>query len=610
MCGIVGYIGSKQCEPLLVKGLERLEYRGYDSAGVAILNDGALQICKAKGRLSMLRKRLLEHPVTGSVGIAHTRWATHGEPSDINSHPQVDSSNGIAVVHNGIIENYLKLKKALIEKGYEFVSQTDTEVIVHLLDYCRKGSTLETIYKTLSLLEGSFALGILFKDEPDKIYCTRKDSPLVVGVSDHGNFIASDVPAFLEHSRDVFFMDDNEVAVLTAQTVEFYDALGTKVEKVSTHIDWDIAAAEKTGFEHFMIKEIHEQPAVMRETLNYYVDVANKDIKQERMPLTKEDVESLSRITIIACGTASHAGFVGKAIIESIARIPVAVDIASEYRYRNPIVLPNELVIVISQSGETADTIAAMRNAKANGARVIAICNVVGSTISREAENVLYTLAGPEIAVASTKAYITQLLMLYILALDIAVKRGKMDANELSAKIVSLSEIPAKAQELVSDKERVQHFASQVYDSKSVFFIGRGLDNALAMEAALKLKEVSYVHSEAYPAGELKHGTIALIEQGTLVVAIATQRKLLEKTASNVKEVSVRGAQVLTIVLSGVDSDIEQESDDVWYIPSVDDFFAPLLSIIPMQLFAYYMALNRGCDIDKPRNLAKSVTVE
>lgn len=610
MCGIVGYIGTEQCEPLLLKGLERLEYRGYDSAGVAILNDGMLQICKAKGRLGMLRQRLTENPVKGTVGIAHTRWATHGEPSDVNSHPQVDTNNGIAVVHNGIIENYLKLKNALIEKGYEFVSQTDTEVIVHLLNYCRKGTTLETIYKVLSLLEGSFALGILFKDEPDKIYCTRKDSPLVVGISVHGNFIASDVPAFLEHSRDVFFMDDNEVAVLTTKTVEFYDALGTKVEKDSTHIDWDIAAAEKTGFEHFMIKEIHEQPTVMREMLNYYVDLANQEIKQERMPLTKQDVEQISRITIIACGTASHAGFVGKAIIESLARIPVAVDIASEYRYRNPLVLQNELVIVISQSGETADTIAAMRSAKANGARIIAICNVVGSTISREADCVLYTLAGPEIAVASTKAYSTQLLMLYILALDIAVKRGNLGASDLSAKIDSLSEIPVKAQEILNDKERIQQFASEVYDSKSVFFIGRGLDNALAMEAALKLKEVSYIHSEAYPAGELKHGTIALIEKGTLVVAIATQRKLLEKTASNVKEVSVRGAQVLTIALAGVDSDIEQESDDVWHIPAVDDFFSPLLSIIPLQLFAYYMALNRGCDIDKPRNLAKSVTVE
>ena len=504
----------------------------------------------------------------------------------------------------------INLRKTLIEKGYTFVSQTDSEVIVHLLHYCQQGSTLDTIYKVLSLLEGSFALGILLRDEPDKLYCVRKDSPLVVGTSKHGNFIASDVPAFLEHSRDVYFLEDREVAVLTANTVSIYDSMGVKVERTYTHIDWDIAAAEKTGFAHFMLKEIHEQPDVLREMIHHYVDIEKMAIKESYMPLTKSDVDLLSHITIVACGTAYYAGYVGRAVIESLTRIPVVVDIASEYRYRNPIVQPNELVIVISQSGETADTIAAMRSAKASGARIIAICNVVGSTITREADDVLYTLAGPEIAVASTKAYSSQLMMLYILALDIAAKKGMMNESELKSKICALCSIPQMAQTILEEKEHIQHFASEVYDSKNVFFIGRGLDNALSMEAALKLKEVSYIHSEAYPAGELKHGPIALIEQGTLVIAIATQKRLLEKTANNVKEVSVRGARVLVVALSGQQSDIEYESDNIWHVPEIDELFAPVLTIIPLQLFAYYMALNRGCDVDKPRNLAKSVTVE
>ncbi|MGI6160733.1 MAG: glutamine--fructose-6-phosphate transaminase (isomerizing) [Christensenellales bacterium] len=608
MCGIVGYTGDKQCQPILLGGLERLEYRGYDSAGVAIYDGGTINIAKAKGRLTKLQDRLLKTPLSGTTGIGHTRWATHGEPSDINAHPQSNAGHGIAVVHNGIIENYFKLKQMLSAKGYKFASETDTEVIAHLLDYYYNGDMVAAIYKTVAVLKGSYALAIICNDAPEKLYCVRKDSPLVVGLTENEGFIGSDVTALLEYTRNIYFLDDRDVAVIGRGTAEFYDEFGQRAQRPAQRISWDIEAAEKGGFEHFMIKEIHEQPSVLRNTLEKYVDTEAMAMRDEFMPIDAERAKRLSSIKIVACGTAYHAGMVGKAIIEKLARIPVEVDIASEYRYRDPIIDKGDLFIIISQSGETADTIAAMREAKRRGAEVIAICNMIGSTIAREADHVLYTIAGPEIAVASTKAFISQVLMLYILAYDMASKRGNIKSEELFAAISELKTLPEKTQALLERKDVIQYFASRVFDRRHMFYIGRGLDYCLALEAALKLKEISYVHAEAYAAGELKHGTIALIEEGVLVVAIATQGYLVDKIASNVKEVKVRGAEVLALV-SENDDVMEQEADHIWRIPHTNRF-SPILSIIPMQLFAYYMALERGCDIDKPRNLAKSVTVE
>lgn len=611
MCGIVGYIGKKQAAPVLMSGLRRLEYRGYDSAGISVRGDDGIIVRKTKGRVQDLQNLLDASVAEGCAGIGHTRWATHGEPSDVNSHPHIDGTGCISVIHNGIIENYRKIREWLEEQGCVFLSQTDTEVVAHLLSVHYDGNMLSTITKVLPLLEGSFALGILCKQEPDKLFCARKDSPLIAAKAGHGCMIASDIPAILEHTRNVFLLENMDIAVLTEDSVTVYDQFGEKVDREMLHIDWDIEVAEKGGYEHFMAKEIHEQPRALRDTLQPMLERRDGrySMRDDILQMDTEQVKAFKRIAIIACGTAYHAGVVGKYVFERLLRVPVEVDIASEYRYRDPVMLPDTLVIIISQSGETADTLAAMREAKARGGRVLAITNVVGSSVAREADYLIYTWAGLEIAVASTKAYTSQLMVLYALAAEFARRRGIFTDAQASDMYETLLGLSEKAAAVVENVDGIQRFASTSFDRQSVFFLGRGLDYALAMEASLKLKEISYIHSEAYAAGELKHGTIALIEQGTLVVAMATQQALVEKTISNMKEVKVRGAYVLAVAMEG-DEHVAHEADEVWYIPRVDGFFAPLLAILPMQLFAYYMALDRGCDIDKPRNLAKSVTVE
>lgn len=611
MCGIIGYIGSQPAVPILLKGLERLEYRGYDSAGIAVFDGNSLQVRKARGRLANLCRRVEDQPLSGFAGIGHTRWATHGEPSDTNAHPHLNMAGDLAIVHNGIIENYQELKEKLIASGKVFLSQTDTEVIVHLLDYYDRGDMLQTIYKALAALQGSFALGIISKRYPGKLFCARKDSPLVVGKTDHGSFIASDIPAILEYSRDVYLLDNMEIAVLTQNSIDIYNELGQRIQKDMLHVDWDVKAAEKGGYEHFMLKEIHEEPQALRETLspNILCQDGRYSLRQEQMCLSSDFAQKLKSISIVACGTAYHVGLIGKTVMEKLLLIPVNTDIASEFRYRDPIVGKNDLVIVISQSGETADTIAAMHEAQRKGAKVLALCNVVGSTIARDADFVWYTWAGPEIAVASTKAYVSQLMLIYLAALDLAQKRGMLSAEDLSAYLAELNSLNEKCAQILEEKSRIQLFASRNYDKKSVFYIGRGLDYALAQEASLKLKEISYIHSEALAAGELKHGTIALIEDGTLLIAVATQQALMDKIKSNITECRVRGAKVLAIVEEGCHT-LDQVADTVWEIPHCDSLFSPILSIVPLQLFAYYVALSKGCDVDKPRNLAKSVTVE
>ncbi len=609
MCGIFGYTGEEQAVSILLRGLARLEYRGYDSAGVALCHDGQINVQKAKGRLAILEERLKTQPIFGTNGIGHTRWATHGEPSDINSHPHTDVKGNIAVVHNGIIENYLTLKNWLINQGCVFVSGTDTEVVAHMLDYFYKGNMLAAISEVTSHLQGSFALGIICRDNPDTIYCTRNDSPLVIGRSKDGSLIASDIPAILEHTRDIYLLENMEIAVLTKDEIKIYDEFGQPIEKEVLHINWDIAAAEKGGFEHFMLKEIYEQPTALKATLDPLVDVKNLKIKENMMPITSEVAQKISNLTIVGCGTAYHAGIVGKSIISQLAKMHITVDIASEYRYSNPILGPNDMLIVVSQSGETADTVAAMREAKKQKAKVLAITNVVGSTIDREADYVIRTGAGPEIAVASTKAFSSQIMVFYILALDLAKKRGTITDDYYKECLSELINIPNKVKETLKMKELVQRFAYQHFDHKHILFIGRGLDYALAMESSLKLKEVSYIYSEAYAAGELKHGTIALVEPGVLIIALSTQDSLLPKMVSNITEVKVRGAEVLAITNPGC-KEMEQVADTVWSIPAAKNLFASLLAIIPMQFLAYYTALEKGCDIDKPRNLAKSVTVE
>jgi glucosamine--fructose-6-phosphate aminotransferase (isomerizing) len=542
-----------------------------------------------------------------TVGIGHTRWATHGEPSFENSHPHTNCAGDIAVVHNGIIENYMKLKEWLTAEGAVFTSQTDTEVIAHLINHFYSGDLLAAVMEAVERLEGSYALGVVSEKNPDTIVAARKDSPLVVGIGDGENLIASDIPALLEYTRDVIFLNDREIAVLTRDSVALYDEYGQPVTRDSFHVDWDVSQAEKGGYEHFMIKEIHEEPRVMAET--FFPRYRNGVIDLSEIGIDEALVKSVNKVGIIACGTAFHAGMVGKYIIEELARIPVEVEVASEFRYRRPIIQPGQLVIIISQSGETADTLAAMREAKKCGAKIAAIVNVVGSTISREADAVLYTHAGPEIAVASTKAYNTQLMAIYMIALELARLSGAMDQSRYTMLAKGLGQVPTLMEKVLENKEQLARVASRSFSQSSVFFIGRGLDYVLSMEASLKLKEISYIHSEAYAAGELKHGTIALIEQGTLVVALATQGALLEKTISNIKEVKARGAQVLAVCFE--DTQLPEDiADEVVYLPRTDDLFAPILAVTPMQLFAYYMAVNKGCDVDKPRNLAKSVTVE
>ena len=611
MCGIVGYIGNRQAQEILLDGLARLEYRGYDSAGIAVMSDASIKLSKAKGRLKNLMDRVADEPLTGCIGIGHTRWATHGEPSDINAHPHTDMKRGIAIVHNGIIENHDELRTMLQAKGCVFVSQTDTEVVAHLLSTLYDGDMLSTLFKAQGMLEGSYALGVLSVAEPDKLYCTRKDSPLVVGLADGEQIVASDIPALIMHTREVELLDDKEIAVLSGSEAKVYDPYGVERPLKPIHVDWDVEAAEKGGYAHFMLKEIHEEPGALKKTFSAHVDPETMTLRPEVFPFCEEEAKSLTSLTIVACGTAYHAGVVGKYVIEKLARLPVTVDVASEFRYRDPIMGPGDLFMAISQSGETADTLAAMREAGRLGAKVMALTNVVGSSIAREAgKNVMYTYAGPEIAVASTKAYITQVEVMLLIAVDLAVKRGKMTAEEAQAFLKEMAEIPAQAEALMACESDVQRFTSKYYDRKHVFYIGRGIDNALAMEASLKLKEVSYIMSEAYAAGELKHGTIALIEEGTLVCALMSQEQLADKTLSNVREVKSRGAKTLIICPEALQDKAQREADEMWLVPDTRAELMPLLAIIPVQLLAYYMAVNRGCDVDKPRNLAKSVTVE
>lgn len=608
MCGIVGYVGQNEAAPILLDGLARLEYRGYDSAGMAVYHDGEIEIVKAKGRLRVLRELTNNGlDLKGTIGIGHTRWATHGEPSVTNSHPHFNKDKSIAVVHNGIIENYQPLRDRLIRKGYRFISDTDTEVVAHMLDNYYNGDPLEAISKVMTRIEGSYALGVLFKDHPGEMYAVRKDSPLIVGVSDEGNFIASDIPAILNHTRNVYFIDNMEIVKLTREEVAFYNIDKEEIEKTMTVIDWDMEAAEKGGYEHFMLKEIYEQPKAVRDTIN--PRIKDGEIVIDEWHMTEEEVQNLNKIFIVACGSAYHAGISGKYVIEGIARIPVEVDVASEFRYRDPIIDENSLVIVISQSGETADSLAALREAQRKGVKVLGIVNVVGSSIAREADSVLYTWAGPEIAVATTKAYSTQLAALYLLAIYLGNKRGKLEDAQYKKMVEELQELPDKIQSLLGDKERIQWFASKFAASRDIFYVGRGVDYATCMEGSLKLKEISYIHSEAYAAGELKHGTISLVEDGILVASVLTQPQLYEKTVSNMVEVKARGAYVMALTNIG-NYDVEDVANFTIYIPKTNPWFTTSLAIIPLQLFAYYVSLARGLDVDKPRNLAKSVTVE
>lgn len=608
MCGIVGYIGKKQAAPIILDGLAKLEYRGYDSAGMAIFDGKNIDTRKAVGRLKVLEN--LTHggeTMKGQSGIGHTRWATHGAPSDVNSHPHMNAEGTIAVVHNGIIENYIPLKKKMQDKGYQFVSETDTEVLAHLLDYYYKGNPLEAITKVLHRVEGSYALGIMFADFPDEIYAARKDSPLIVGQNEDGCFIASDVPAILKYTRTVFYMDNQEVVKLRADGLQFFSVDEEEVAKEPVTIDWDADAAEKAGYEHFMLKEMYEQPKTVTDTIS--PRIIGNDIVIEELKMTDDEIKALHKIHIVACGSAYHTGVTAKYVLEGLARIPVEVDVASEFRYRDPILEQGSMVIVISQSGETADTLAALRESKARGFKVLGIVNVVGSSIAREADSVMYTWAGPEIAVATTKAYSAQLAALYMLAMKFAKVRGTVDENRFQKLLRDLRCIPDQIELLLGQKEKIQHFANRYVGARDIFFIGRGVDYAISMEGSLKLKEISYVHSEAYAAGELKHGTISLIEDGTLVAALATQPALFQKTISNIVEVKARGAFVMAVTNEG-NKAIEKASDYVVYIPETDPYFTNSLAIIPLQLFAYYVAVGRGCDVDKPRNLAKSVTVE
>ena len=611
MCGIVGYIGSREASPILLEGLARLSYRGYDSAGVAIIDGhGKINVKKAKGRLENLESLLAEQPLSGQIGIGHTRWATHGEPSDLNAHPHTDVKGGIAVVHNGIIENHEALRRHLESTGARFVSQTDTEVVAHLLNFLYDGDMKRALIRAMGMLEGSYALGVICDREPGVLYCARNDSPLVIGARDGEGFIASDIPALLSHTRDVIFLQDKEIGVLDAHGISVFDAYGKSREHALFHVDWDLSSAEKGGYAHYMLKEIHEQPTALQKT--FAPRYSSKPSDYTWLPLTAGEVKNLRKISIVACGTAYHAGVIGKYAIEKLARLPVEAEIASEYRYRNPIIGENELFIAVSQSGETADTLAALREAKRRGARVLAVCNVVGSTIAREVgdENTLYTYAGPEIAVASTKAYMTQAEVMLMLAIALGDMREELPAGRAQEMMEELRHLPAKAEIALKTEEALQRFASTASQKKHVFFVGRGLDYALSMEAALKLKEVSYIFSEAYAAGELKHGPIALLKEGRLVVATITQPALLEKTMSNLREVAARGARVLAVCRESLIARVQGQVDEVIAIPDADDLFVPLLAVIPLQLFAYCMAVARGCDVDKPRNLAKSVTVE
>ncbi|HBL6625552.1 TPA: glutamine--fructose-6-phosphate transaminase (isomerizing) [Clostridioides difficile] len=610
MCGIVGYLGSRKAAEVIVEGLSKLEYRGYDSAGVAVnsSNEKELNIRKFKGRLSVLAEDLEKNPIDGNLGIGHTRWATHGEPSDVNSHPHFNQAKTIAVVHNGIIENYMEIKEELISEGVKFESQTDTEVIAHLVDKYYEGNLLDAVYKTISKLRGAYALGVICKEHGNELVAVRKDSPLVVGVGEGENFIASDIPALLKYTRDVYFLENGEVVHLKDENVTVYDSNRNLVEKEVFHVTWDVEAASKGGYDYFMSKEIHEQPTGVRETLERRLD-DNGNIILDSINISREDLEKINKVYIVACGTAYNAGLLGKYAIEKFVNIPVITDIASEFRYSDPFVDENSLVILVSQSGETADTLAVLRDSKAKGARILSITNVVGSSIARESDDVFYTWAGPEVAVASTKAYTTQITSLYMIALDFAIKKGTITREFYDSMISKMKEIPSKIQEILDNEEYIKEVAKTVVSSEHAFYLGRGIDYSLAMEGSLKLKEISYIHAEAFAAGELKHGTIALIEKGTPVIAIATQERLFEKMVSNMEEVRARGAYVVAIAQSH-NKDVEKAADKIIYIPNSDDILSPILAVVPMQLLAYHVSVLRGCDVDKPRNLAKSVTVE
>jgi glucosamine--fructose-6-phosphate aminotransferase (isomerizing) len=609
MCGIVGYIGPKEAVSILLDGLEKLEYRGYDSAGVAISGNGSIEILKKEGKLGALKDKLNGQTYSANVGIGHTRWATHGRPSDENAHPHTDCTGKIAVVHNGIIENYLPLREWLQAEGHVFNSQTDTEVLPHLIEEYYEGDLLDAVLKASSKLEGSFAMAVVSSYEPNKLIAVRQDSPLVVGLGEGEYFLASDIPALLRHTRFTYVLNDGEVAVLEPDRVRVMDRQRNKINKKVFEVKWEAEQAEKGGYDHFMLKEIHEQPKALRDTFSGRIAADNSRVILDEVKITPEEIRGLKKVFITACGTAYHAGFVGKYVIEKLVRLPVEVDIASEFRYRQPIIEPGTLVIIISQSGETADTLAALREAKRHGAHVIAVTNVVGSSVSREADDVIYTWAGPEIAVASTKAYTTQLASMYLIALHLATVRGTIAPGELSEILAELKQLDAKAQLLVDNSVEITDFAKGISKSKSLFYIGRGLDYAVAMEGSLKLKEISYIHAEAYAAGELKHGTLALIEENVPVVALCTQKDLYDKMASNIQEVNARGASVLALAMEGF-KEVEKVSDKTIYIPETHPLLAPILTVIPLQLLAYHTAVARGCDVDKPRNLAKSVTVE
>lgn len=607
MCGIVGYIGYRDSQDILVEGLKKLEYRGYDSAGIAVHNGCDLQVRKAKGRLAVLEGHLAEHPVEGSIGIGHTRWATHGKPSDVNSHPHTDASHRISVVHNGIIENYVELKEELASKGHEFVSETDTEVIAHLIADLYEGDVVAAVRAAVRRVRGAYALGVLAESEPEKLVAVRMHSPLIIGLGENENFIASDIPAILEYTRNVYILEDGEMAILTKDRVILTDLEGREIRRDAYRVEWDLQTAEKGGFEHFMLKEIFEQPRAYRDTMSPRID--GDRVVLPEIGMTPDAIRAIRRIHIVACGTAYHAGLVGKRVIEQLTRIPVETDVASEYRYRNPIVGPDTLVIVVSQSGETADTLAALREAKRQGARVLAITNVVGSSAAREADDVMLTMAGPEIAVASTKAYSAQLIAFFLFGLYLAQTLETVEAAEVAAVVAALQQLPEHVESLLNRAELMKKVAEQFKHVESMFFIGRGLDYMVAQEGSLKLKEISYIHSEAYAAGELKHGTLALITDGVPVIALATQEDVFEKTLSNIVEVKARGAHVLGIANEG-NAELSKTADETLYIPRTHALLTPALSVIPLQLLAYYASLARGNDVDKPRNLAKSVTVE
>lgn len=608
MCGIVGYVGKRESQTVLIEGLKKLEYRGYDSAGVAVYTKNGLEVKKAKGRLAVLESQLQDAPLTGSIGIGHTRWATHGKPSDVNSHPHTDNSQKFSVVHNGIIENYLSLKDELSAKGHQFVSETDTEVISHLIADLYEGDIVKAVQKATKRMHGAYALGVLTEYEPDKLVAVRYASPLIIGVGDGENFIGSDIPAILEYTRNVYILNDGEMAVLTQDGVELMTIEGNFISREIFHVDWDIVTAEKAGFDHFMLKEIYEQPKAYRDTMGSRISDDGKRIVLNEIGMSAEQIRGIRQVHIVACGTAYHAGLIGKAVIEKLARIPVEADVASEYRYRSPIITKDTLVIVVSQSGETADTLAALREAKRCGARVVAITNVVGSSVAREADDIITTWAGPEIAVASTKAYTSQLIGFYLLGIFLGQTLGTVDADGISDLITGLKKLPEQVEEILEQADVLKTFAEQISVHDDLFFIGRGVDYAIALEGSLKLKEISYIHSEAYAAGELKHGTLALIEEGIPVIALTTQNDLFDKTVSNIKEVKARGAHVLGISIAS--AEISKTVDQLFTIPTSQPLLMPALSVIPLQLLAYYASLARGNDVDKPRNLAKSVTVE